>query len=37
MAESQGVMGDMWNDNAVALLEYLNWDHIGDTNMDLPV
>lgn len=36
MAESQGVMGDMWNDNAVALLEYLNWDHIGDTNMDLP-
>lgn len=28
MAESQGVMGDMWNDNAVALLEYLNWDHI---------
>lgn len=36
MAENQGVNGDMWNDKALKLLEMLGWDHIGDTNMDIP-
>ena len=36
MAENQGVNGDMWNDKALQLLKLLGWDHIGDTNMDIP-
>lgn len=36
MAENQGVNGDAWNNRAVALLNLLGWDHIGDKNMDLP-
>lgn len=36
MAENQGVNGDIWNDKALQLLQLLGWDHIGDTNMDIP-
>lgn len=36
MAENQGVNGDIWNDKALQLLQLLGWDHLGDTNMDLP-
>lgn len=36
MPESQGVNGDMWNSQAVKLMELFGWGHIGDTNMDLP-
>ena len=35
MAENQGVLGDMWNDNAVSLIKQLHWEHIGDKNFDM--
>lgn len=35
MAESQGKLGDNWNDCACRLLNLLGWQHIGDKNMDL--
>ncbi len=36
MAEKQGKLGDSWNDCAGRLLKKLGWQHIGDSNMDLP-
>lgn len=36
MAEDQGVRGDSWNKQAVALLSKFGWDTIGDYDMDLP-
>lgn len=35
MAENQGVNGDIWNDRAVALLEILGWEYLGDKNIDI--
>lgn len=36
MAEDQGVNGDIWNDQATALLTQFNWEKLGDSNIDLP-
>lgn len=36
MAEDQGVNGDIWNDQATALLTQFNWQKLGDSNIDLP-
>ena len=36
MAERQGKLGDSWNECACHLLRLLGWQHIGDTNVDLP-
>lgn len=35
MAESQGKLGDNWNECAGRLLKHLGWQLIGDTNIDL--
>ena len=35
MAESQGKLGDSWNDCAGRLLKHLGWHLIGDSNIDL--
>jgi hypothetical protein len=35
MAEDQGVNGDRWNDQFTKLLKTLNWNTLGDANMDL--
>lgn len=36
MAEDQGINGDMWNEQATALLTQFNWEKLGDSNIDLP-
>lgn len=36
MAEKQGKLGDNWNNCAGRLLKKIGWQHIGDSNMDLP-
>lgn len=36
MAEKQGKLGNSWNDCAGRLLSKLGWQHIGDSDMDLP-
>lgn len=35
MAEDQSVNGDRWNDQFSKLLQSLNWNSLGDSNMDL--
>lgn len=36
MAEKQSKLGDSWNRCAERLLKHLGWQHIGDSNIDLP-
>ena len=36
MAEDQGVNGDRWNDQATRLFRKLNWESLGDSNIDIP-
>jgi hypothetical protein len=35
MAEDQGVNGDIWNEEAGALLKLFNWESVGDSNIDI--